>query len=463
MKASLFHVTVILAVVLAGCERDCYVIEITPDGEGFQRKLTCWHEKAGDSPEISALSKDRLDRIEELYGSRQTPEEAKKHVFAGRFTARTPADVGGAGSYTQLATPLGTAWAYVERFRGNDDLEAELARRRVAANQLTDLLLGWAEAELGSDPSFDRLRKFLDEDLRRDLKNLGLYLWSGDVASRYRPDSQEFIVRIGQYLYERGYLARNDLPALGRAALANDSARLLAVIQRLVARKMGVPDDQPIPESLSLLSDLTRLKTSWDNYLPTTDLFKSRLKQWEDEKKTNPEAEQPTPDDVVGQLFADALFKFELAPGHDRLEVKLPCGVEPFSTNGRWDETLGAVTWEDNLGEHPSLPTLCFALWSRPDQEVQRKHFGKLVLAGSDLGKYAIWYKGLNPDEAGQWDGFIAGCKPDGDLKAALEAFRFTGDPQPDPDNPEDKPSGLADVPRQLILSALEKDGESNR
>ena len=447
MKSPPFQAIVILAVVLAGCERDRFVVEITPDGDGFQRTLTCWHEKVeGNSAKVTSLADEELQRLGQLYQRRETPAGIAKQVFSGRFTGPTPADVGGAGSYTHVATPLGTLSAYVERFRGNDDLEAELAKRRAAADQLADLVIGWSGAELGDGPDVDRLRHFLDTDLRQDLKNLAVYSWTSDAVSGDRQAANEFPVRMAQYLYERGYLALNDVPGIVRAINSNDPRFLLATVERFLARKMGIADDRPIPECLAVLGDPERLEKSWTDYLQTTDLYRQRLERWEEEKKTDPEAKQPATGDVVGELVGDAFFKFELFASPDALELKLSCGEEPFSTNGHWEAAGGAVTWSVDLGEHPALPAVCFAFWTRPERAVQQKHFGRVVLAGQGLAEYAVWYRGLSADEVRQWDAFVAGCTPEGDLKGALEAFRFpTG------------PAELADTPKRLILKGLEE------
>jgi len=457
MKRFLLRAFLVLIVAVAGCEHDCYLIELTPDGKTFQRKLTCWHEDGRSPPNITPLAPEKLARLKELYGRRETPEGAEKHVFLGRFTNSPPADIGGAGSYTHLVTPLGSLFGYVERFRGNDDLESELAKRRAATDRLIGLLLGWCRAELADVPNVDRLYEFVDVELRRDLTNLGLYTWTGNAVSGYQPGAdKEFLVRAGQYLCERGYFTPKQLPALARAVWTSDPAPVLTKVQRLLARKMGIADSQPVPKSLAIFSDPKRLKVSWDKYLRGTELFKQRVAAWHKEKK-KPDAKPPGPDDVVGELLGDALYKFQVFSQPDTLELKLFCGQQPFATNGAWKKNAGAVAWRANLAEHPSLPVVCFASWSEPNQAAQQTHFGKVVLRGKDLAGYVLWYHALTPDESGQWNRMIARCKPGAGLKSTIGTFRFAGDPKPDPNKPDEVPPSLADTPRKLILKALEK------
>ena len=105
-----------------------------------------------------------------------------------------------------------------------------------------------------------------------------------------------------------------------------------------------------------------------------------------------------------------------------------------------------------SLASSRALPAVCFASWSDPDRAFQEKHFGKTVLSGGELAEYVIWYRLLKPEEANEWDRFVNGLKPGPDLKAAVEAFRFSTDPKPDPKKPKEHVASLADTPRRLIV-----------
>src|SRR6185436_6008259 len=131
---------------------------------------------------------------------------------------------------------------YAERFRGNDEL-ADRSRKRIeSANKVADLLVGWSQMALGHEPHYKDLRRFLDNDFRADLQNLSLYWWFGQISTAYDAQAnQEFIVRLGQYLLERGYFKAQQLPQLYRIAMENDRKTLLLIVQRLVASKLGLP------------------------------------------------------------------------------------------------------------------------------------------------------------------------------------------------------------------------------
>ena len=163
MRVSILRYTVFLLPLLAGClfQHDCYQLEVKPDGDALQRKLTCWHDVGGnDGKQIGPVSFSQLAALSRIYPQRESENDGKKHVFIGRFSGNTPADVGGAGSYTHFTSSMGSTSCYVERFRGDDDAAAQLAKRRQSAERLCDLLLGWMTAELGQQPGFPRLKNF---------------------------------------------------------------------------------------------------------------------------------------------------------------------------------------------------------------------------------------------------------------------------------------------------------------
>ncbi len=309
MKPSPFRCGVVVLLLLAGCDHDCFEIEVRPAGQAFQRKLTCWHVGDNDA-ELSSLSAEKLQRLGRLYSTRETPPATVKQVFSGQFTDRPPADVGGAGSYRHFSSPLGgTSW-YVERFRGNDDLESRLAKRRQAADKSTDLLVGWLGVGIGTRPQLSRsLKKFLVEDFRRDLTNLGLYQFAGDVTSECEKGSDnEFLVRAGLYLCERGYFSPKDIPIL---LPRHDDRRLASRcwqhVQRLLARKMGIADNQPPPASLAFLDDLPKLKASLEKYIRSTEAFQKRLAKWKSSRPDKRGDKEPTPHDMITEVLLDSV------------------------------------------------------------------------------------------------------------------------------------------------------------
>ena len=67
---------------------------------------------------------------------------------------------------------------------------------------------------------------------------------------------EEFGVRFGQYLVERGYLRIEDLPMLFRIMENWNEQPLMVILQRFVAEKLGVLKSGPMPASVAMLADL---------------------------------------------------------------------------------------------------------------------------------------------------------------------------------------------------------------
>ncbi len=451
-----------LAFVLTGCPRNQYIVQLKPQGDRIERTLIFYCEdgvnaKTG-TPNYKAFDAAELTAIAALYPAQGLTNEGERHIARGVFTNELPQDVGGAGAYTNLVTSLGTAGFYVERFRGNDDLAGMTEQRFRAADRLADLFLGWSQMELGREPGYDKLRRFLDMDFRRDLKNVGEYWWEGQLVNNYKTNAgEEFTVRFGQYLLERGYFKLGETPELFRDASANDSQAMMRRIQRLVAEKMGLSETEPVPASLAFLADEATMEKSFEKYLAGTDFYRAKLKQWEEDKKLEPDIKSPDPSEVADDAIG-ILVGFDLFGKPDRLAVRLSLPAAPVHSNGRWDETLKQVVWETDIEDRTNashFPFFCYANWVQPDKPVQKKHFGRVILTGETLTRYCLWRSSLDAQRGGQWDAFLAGLQPGSGLKEKLDGFRFPGEPEMTGTNTEQKISSPSAYPRELFKAAL--------
>lgn len=440
----------------AGCEYDRYAVEVTPDGDSCRRVLTCWREDAAGGkdkvPALKPLPQEELDRIAALYANKPQESGPAKRIFAGRFKGALPSNVGGAGTYTRLATEMGDLFIYSERFGGCDDQAKVLADLWYAADRLTDVLILWFESELKEDPHWPKLRSFMEADLRQDIKNGALYLWmSGPVGNPFWG-----YARAAQYFQERGYFQSQDIPAVWRwSDVPASDKRLLEGARRFAASRMGLPPGTPAPASLGFLSSAERAEASWDKFQAESPAYKDWLAaldlkrlRWEPKPgKDKPDLKEPLSD-----LLTPSLVVLSVG-GDDRIDVTLACKVQPLYTDGEYDAAQGAVTWSDALRKPPSpaLPALCTALWTAPDESFQKARFGRTVLAGDDLADYIFWRKLLTEADAKEWTAFLDGLKPDRGLLEKVQAFRFSSDPKPAPG----AAGSLADEPRGLILKVL--------
>lgn len=319
----------------------------------------------------------------------------------------------------------------MERFRGNDDLAGLAEKRFKAAGELTDLLAGWSQKTLGQQPGYAQLRQFLDVDFRRDLKNAGAYFSAGQLTGGYYTNAtEEFCVRFGQHLEERGYFKPADVPNIIRDFSGNDSQAPLRWIARLVASKMGVPETEPVPAALAFLADENNMENSLSNYLAGTDEYHAMLKQWDEHRKLNPDAKRPDPEDVMENAGKGLLFDFNLfgnTPDHMAVRLTLPAA--PAHSNGRWDAKHQQEVWESDIEDRTNqaaLPFTCYANWARADEAFQTAHLGKVFLTGDELTKYCLSRFSLNAQHSGEWDAFVAGLKPDPDLMKEIDHFRFS-------------------------------------
>ncbi len=459
-----------MVLVLTGCPHNEYIVQLQPHGNTIERTLVFYRadgENTNGVPNYRDFDTNELAAITALYPTHGRTNQGQRYTIRGEFTNALPGDVGGAGTYTNLTTSLGEVGFYVERFRGNDDIAGMAERRGKAADRLADLVVNWSRMELGREHGYDKLRHFLDVDFRRDLKNFSEYWWAGQLVNNYQTNAaEEFGVRFGQYLFERGYVSLGDLPSLVGGATGDDSQALVMyrLIQRLVARKMGVPESAPVPASLAFLADGSTMEKSFDKYVAGTDFYHAALKKWKAEKKKKPDLKPLEAKDVASDMFGGAsedLIDFKLFDDSkaDHLVVRLALPSAPAHSNGRWDEALKQVVWDTDIQSGTNavhLPVTCYANWVRADEAFQKAHLGKVALTGDDLLKYCLWRSGLDAQRGGEWDAFLAGLQPGGGWWRQLDAFRFSGEPaQVDTNSPQKIPLPSA-YPRELIQKALE-------
>ncbi len=426
-----------MLVALSGnteCTKNHYEIEMKAEGETLRRKLVC--HRQGDKEAVE-FPKAELDKIAGLYAEKLPTPEPHTHAFSGSFKGKTPDDVGGFGRYLTMKTRMGTGSGYMERFRGHDKVGRQLAGMFLAADRLTDLLIGWAGWNLQEEPGFPALREFLDKDLRGDLKDLLVYLSTGIVLEDYIDDAfEEVWARVGLYLIERGYFGPDDLPKIAVAVLrdeaSSDERHTMAIVRRFLNTKMGVS------ASHDFLQDSKTAERSLKAYVKTTQAYRRRLVK----------NEKVEPAQILDDIVKD-LVPIEILSTDDIIKVELRIPAEPYISNGDWNGENSTVVWkESGIRSQPKLPTFHYAFWSEPDRTFQKEHFGKEVLDGMALGEYVTWRKGLADLEAKEWDAFVDGLGPGEDLAKKLDSFRFSHEK-------DETKTSLAKNPKTSILKGL--------
>src|SRR4051812_34240033 len=118
----------VLAAFVTGCPKNQYIVELTPRENTVERKLIFYREDAANTnsskPAYEQFPPGELAAITSVYAPGATLDKGGQHIATGVFAGALPSDVGGAGSYKNVVTSLGSAGCYLERFRGCDDLLA---------------------------------------------------------------------------------------------------------------------------------------------------------------------------------------------------------------------------------------------------------------------------------------------------------------------------------------------------
>jgi hypothetical protein len=426
---------VTLMFLVTGCPHNDYTVQLKPHGHDIERTLIFYCANGTNQytggPNYQGFDPAELAAINALYPANGLTHAGGIYRARGEFTNALPGDVGGTGAYTNLATSLGEAGIYIERFRGNDDLAGRAERRLKAADQLTDLLIGWSRMELRHESGYPKLQHFLEVDFRRDLKNASAYWAECQFIETYQTNAvEEFISRFSQYLWERKYFTIGEVPYLSTIFAENDTPAIYGLLQRLVARQMGVPDTEPVPTSLAFLANETAMNRSFDKYLVTTKSYRASLKQWNTDKKAKPDLERPDPEAAIDPALKD-LIAFELFETPDHLTVRLTLPLPPAHSNGRWDDSLKQEIWESDIPGRTNdarAPFFCFANWAQPDDSFQQEHFGKIALTGDRLTQYCLWRSSLDPQLGREWDAFLFNLEPGAELIKRIEDFRFTSE-----------------------------------
>jgi hypothetical protein len=446
--------------VFSGCVSNQYELEMSVEGETLQRRLVCSRvSQRGDSRNLQSMPDEELQRIATVYGVETPENEAREFEFSADFTGRTPDDVGGAGSLTMYVADLGRTWAYVERFRGDDELATTLAGREQVVDDVVDAVTHWLNGELGDTRDFNQVRDLLDGTLRNDLHNVAAYSWLtqaiGETGAEGDPAVEfEMLVRLGQFGLERDYVRPADLPELVQVANGQDGTALLAMIRRLLTTKLG-PDVRV--DEWKFLDSPENVASSISEHLRDYPPYEVYLTEWRGKRENHDPSDEPKPTDWMGGLVLRALgISFG---GGDALRVSLHCPTRPFRTNGEWSAEEGVVLWDkrfeprdaDSESPRSVLPVELFAFWSVPDDALQTEHFGRVVLRDERLAEYVMWRQSLPPPEAAEWEDFITGLRPNSILRGRIEVFRFSSDP---PDG--ESGTVLSSRGRELILAGLD-------
>lgn len=431
--------------VFSGCRNVIYTIEMRPDGGTLHRALNLTDD---------LLDAEDLERLSALYGIEPPTEPLidesgiAYYRFEGEFNEQTPDDLGGVGYFLHYTSPMGSASIYSEQFGGFDDPAAILEAQKLAFDRMFDVILLWIEHEMGEFDGFAELHYTIDEVIRKDLWNLNwMFTTTNLIAPTVMPGNEdagdragaEFVTRALHYLVARGYLKPGEILALDQI---DDELVAIEFIMRIVARKLGVADDEPLPPIFA--NYLSNMMTdahgdSWQAFVADDNRIAAMLDSWNNEPGNS--VEYVIDDGKFMEVLARQAFTWEINlfhfnTGYTVLDVDLALPVEPYLTNGDWEPVEeGVLNWQEKPAStdpmRPDLPNNLFALWAEPDVDYQVRHFGEVVLADGKLTDFCTWYLALPKSRQDEWNGFVQSLEPGADLLQRVTAFRFS-DEKPD-------------------------------
>ena len=420
----------LLAAVLVGCPHDEYVVTMKPKGDLLERAVVARHIEDDKNPPTTLLDTKML------------------------VGDSMPDELGGnAGRYAVYHADLGRAMLYVERVRGDDDQATMIEAQFKAVDRLVDVVLGWTKQQFGKSAEYPKLAAFLDKDLRKDLKNVGVMAWMADVGHRATttgPDSQACtygaVARLAAYLVERNYLAKGDTGRLARV-IQGDNAVALPLLEGVLVRKVGLADKAFIGQLLAMFGPDSKAVASLEEFVLKSPQYAEALKLWQagqpvpqaklvgpgqPEKDVNPAPDDqrksdPGPSKVlIEPAFATVPGLINLGTPDD-FAITLATGKAPGTSNGTFDSGSKTVKWQFTFPTGGSVPVVLYAVWAEPDEKAQIEHFGKVVLDGDkQLVEYCLWRNALTAKEAAEWGTVLAKLKPGADYGAILKDLRFS-------------------------------------
>ena len=433
-------------VLLAGCKSTRFELDLRPDGDNLQRKVTTWvQDTEGDETVIVEYPAEELQHFADIYDIPVPEDLVAKHEFEKSFQGNMPSDMGGSGWYLHCETSMGSSSAYLERF-GDDQIAPDLRSRELNAHRTIDVFVAWLDTEYSKKKDSSEFRRFVDTVVREDFWNVVLYSWGYDLFSAeiQPPDSdidEELVlthlgIRVAAYLAEHGYFDPLQAVQYLRAAhvwdYTDDLKPVLELMTRSIAAKMGVAPGDPIPEPLADLAlDWEQWVESFDEFANNSDEVRAMVEEWNLTEREPFDLESDK-QSILEQLLDRAILpEFDIfGSGGDQMKVALHVSVEPVYTNGEWDGE-GAVMWTEYVrgrrGVGENLPDILHAIWSEPTTDFQTKHFGQVVLEGEALAEYVFWHTSLPIKMAEPWDKFLASLEPGHELVTEFRQFCRNG------------------------------------
>lgn len=402
--------------LLGGCGPRKVRVDVVAGEDGVTRTFA-----------TNQLDAEELARVQELYGA--APVERDGEIeFTAAFAEDLPSEVGNRNGLSEVRTSLGSSHFYWESFDAGGDHWRDL-EHRIDCGDLWICLFGrWAETRIDDESRREEFKAALDGEYRPLARDVML-MWSAmqaasqaqRVAARVRTaDDRSPMTRDESYrrtlflpllllLSERGIFTAEEtqrLLLLSTRGNPDEMERrwsfdelIMPAILRQVRRFMPEATPPTFPQLLASGVSFYLFATSSakvDDILlaspVVSDADKERIRRGERGISLPP-------------AFG---FRVGSRPKVTETEVSLATGVEPYLTNGTYEEERKAVIFRSRVvagAERTSLyPPTFQAAWAVPDEARQRQCFGEVLLAGEDLASYCGWWQVLTPKLQERWE-----------------------------------------------------------
>ena len=387
--------TLLLLALLActGCVEDTYRIRVEPTDDGARRSIELKRSVGFEDNKASTMGADEIEAISALYGA---GDEPLRYDYAADFSGLMPADTQGAGFEQRITGPLGTMRVYVERPRGERDIERSLERLWSAQALVIELMLEDVDSRFAGRPWLDELRALIDETIRSELRGIGLELWTamqvsqprgqnedGTPSSRFKSSAMnDAYARIALRLVERGFVAPDEVFSTGMLG----NMEMVAVTRfgkGYLARLLGEVAADEIWAEYERAAQMEQL--DWSDH--------PRVLAWIAEHGGDPLSAASGLNGIVAN--------------YDQVDIEYVCPVAPLVTNGTWGESDGVIRWWLPVDADPAQTTrpapTAFAMVVIPDQDVQLSVIGEVGLNGQDLANHLFWLGTLDEPARQRW------------------------------------------------------------
>jgi len=395
--------------VLAACAPRTVRVEVTASDEGAVRTFA-----------TNRLDEAEARRLEALYGVAPTRGRGGT-TFTAAFEGALPEEIGNRNGLTEVRTSLGTSRMYWESFHEPRDLWGELRERQASGEVWVRIFGRWSEQQFDDESVRQRVRDAFETQYLPFARDTMLLFGSMQAVTQahrvaasvrgpreFGPLTADERFRQAVFLplllmmAERGFFSAEEMQRLtllsmnGAAAEAQRQWSLDRIILPAITRQIRrFQPDAPEATYPQLLAWGLSFYFFANSPARHADLLLASEAVPEEDK-----ARLRAGQGGVSMPPAFGVRVRQQRPSTDA-EVVLTTGVEPHLTNGTFDAERGAVVFRTRIfgpQDRVSLyPATFHASWATPDEVMQRRCFGEVLLRGADLAEYCGWQQALTP------------------------------------------------------------------